>query len=398
MTGDLSHLAGALILNKYAYPVAELLPSAFVWSIALIVVSAARAGGLPEAAQTDGVRQLTEQVYDTRLSDGRIVGELIRTSAVDLQLRQLIRDHASGSPLINQAINSTGVALAQQPSTAFVVKLSVDDIIAALGETSTDTQLRLILEPIAGRWFVALGIADRATTNPGHPSGWEIVTSGGKAMAVDIARDDALRQMNAALVKHVKPDVPKADVQQLRDAFRLSAASAKPVWHACQVCTITVPFEIDGIQYSAVGYGVPPWREVHLWSSDSALEAPPWGTQTLVATGKGATNANEIDERKLSVARSTAKADALIKIATKVDELPLPGGPGLTFGEWLKRSHKYDALWSAYLHTAHATQQDVAGGVFTIEMTLELDRLWRLILAVDHAENAASQLARPNVR
>ena len=50
------------------------------------------------------------------------------------------------------------------------------------------------------------------------------------------------------------------------------------------------------------------------------------------------------------------------------------------------------------LHTAHATRTDVADGVCTVEMALELDRLWPLIVAVDHAENATMQLADPDVR
>jgi hypothetical protein len=372
---------------------------ALILSIVFAAVPTVCADDPRSAAATDGVRQLTEQVYDCRLSDGRDIRESIRTAGVDLRMRQLIRAHCVIAPMNPQTIDSNGVSPMPRGPMLAVVQLSAADLVKAANDSATETSLKSLLGQISDRQFVALGIADRADSPSANtPLGWETVSADGIAMAVEIARDDALRQMLAALAKHGNADAPEADLQKRRDAFKSAATSAAPVMHACQACTITVPFEIDGIQYGAVGYGVPPWREVKVWQPSGDLGTPSWATQTLVATGKGATNANEIDERKLAIARSTAKADALIKIAIKVDELVLPGQNNLSFGEWLKQSHKYDALWSAYLHTAHPTRSEFADGICTIEMSLELDRLWRLILAVDHAENTASQLASPDVR
>lgn len=354
-----------------------------IWLLVVALTPIARAGSSQPAAYTDGVRQLTEQVFDCRLADGSSVAQAIRTAGDDLRLRQLLRTHA----------------VANDSERAVVVEVSIADMIESDVASPSDRTLRPVLERIADRRFVALGIADRTETESTNvPVGWETVTPVGRLMAIDIARDDALRQMFAALDKHQQSHPSDDDLKARRDAFKTAVAAATPAMHACQVCTIDIPFEIGGVQYNAVGYGVPPWREIRVWSDSLHIEAPTWATQTLVATGKGATNANEVDERKLAIARSTASADALIKIAAKVDELPLPGDTAPTFGEWIKHSHKYDALWSAYLHTAHATRTDMADGICTVEMTLELDRLWRLIVAVDYAENAETQLSDPDVR
>ncbi|MCA9253569.1 MAG: hypothetical protein R3E58_04860 [Phycisphaerae bacterium] len=370
-----------------------------IWLLAVAVTPIAYAGSSQPAAYTDGVRQLTGQVFDCRLADGSSVAQAIQTAGDDLQLRQLLRKHAVAVSLSGAMAGSNGLAAANDSERAVVVQVSIADIIESDVALASDRTLRPVLERIADRRFVALGIADRADTESATvPVGWETVTPVGRSMAIDIARDDALRQMFAALDQHQQSHPSDDDLQARRDAFKTKVAAATPAMHPCQVCTIDIPFEIGGVQYNAVGYGVPPWREIRAWSGSSHIEAPTWATQTLVAKGKGATNANEVDERKLAIARSTASADALIKIAAKVDELPLPGDTAPTFGEWIKRSHQYDALWSAYLHTAHATRTDVADGVCTVEMALELDRLWPLIVAVDHAENATMQLADPDVR
>ncbi len=350
------------------------------------------------AALTDGVRQVTEQLYDCPVQQGASIRQHVRSANVDLRLRQLVRENVVTHWIDAQPITSNGTATSTSTKryARAVVQLAVVDLIGALNKSAVDADLKQLLEQIANRQFVALGIAAPDTfLGAAHPSGWETVTSDGIAMAADIARDDALRQIDAAITQHASES--DAVSRERRDALKSSVASIAPTMHAGQVCTINVPFEIGGVQYKAVGFGLPPWREVWTWSNSDAPEPPAWANQTLVATGKGATNANEIDERKIEIARSTATADALIKIATKVDELTLSDE---TVGQWLKRSGKYDALWSAYLHTAHPSviEIDVENGICTVSMSLELERLWQLIVAVSYAENDVPQLARPNVR
>ncbi len=356
---------------------------------ALLVAVIALAGNIANASQpatvalADGVRQLTDQLYDCRLDEGVSLRQSIKSSGIDLRLRQLVRVHVVTVPAAGQS--------------HAIVQLAVSDMFNALTDTTLDADLKALLKPIEGRRFVALGIAMSVDTDGTvHPQGWETVSPVGMTMAIDIARDDARRQIDAAFAKHVA--TPDAESNKQLDAYRSTVASILPTMHPCQVCTISVPFEIGGIQYEAVGYGLPPWSEVRSWLDSSEPEAPGWVTQTLVATGKGATNTDGSNEQELAIARSTAQADALIKIATKVDELALPIEGGMTVGKWLKRARKYDALWSAFLHTAHQTRIEVASGICTVELTLELDRLWSLILAIDHAENTDSKLASPDVR
>ncbi|NOX57716.1 MAG: hypothetical protein GXP29_02515, partial [Planctomycetes bacterium] len=296
---------------------------------------------LEAAARTDAVRQVMDQVYACRSIDGSTLSDAIVSPSVDLRLRQLIRNRCKVTDLnLTPPGPADGLSDAlHQDRRAFslMVQLATADLPSDVRESKDDLAIKKILNRLEHRSFVTLGVSDpRLDPAKPQPLGWETVTSNGTAMAVDIARDDALRQLTAACDRAFAGDLASSAYRTHIASIRTAIESSSPQLHDEQVCTVTVPYQIKDSLFNAVGYGVPPWSQV--WRASGCIDrAPPsWASQTLVATGRGGIGGSKPSDAESVVARSAAKANALLKLATRVDELPLPQQGSTTMGEWLR--------------------------------------------------------------
>lgn len=340
--------------------------------LAVLFASPNQASSLRAVCVTDSVRQLTEQLYTSRLPSGSNFGDAVTSSAMDLRLRELIRKHHRVTATPDDDANWV------------LVQVSVADLLSDLKKSKADNQLRPPLISLADASFVAIGLSVGTAPVPGDaPIGWETVSSNGIVMSIETAQADAMRQIIAA---HQSAGVSPAGSTE---ALQTQVTSAAPILHASQVCTVTVPFELNGVEYEAIGFGIPPWSQVRTRSQRNQRIAPAWASQTFVATGRGTTVSATSNKRERAVACSTAKANALIKIASKVDELSTAAARDSTIGDstigaYIKHTPQFDSAWSAFLKTARLTQTDFADGVCSVEMTLDLSGLWHLYSAIEH--------------
>jgi hypothetical protein len=252
-----------------------------------------------------------------------------------------------------------------------------------------------------------------------RPSGWENVTSMGMVAAQIAARRDLSSSLLAA-IRGIETDDGislgrRLDFVGANEALarRLDAITAERVEYAgSQVCVahgrvtaeqliqifndVAPPVGRDSESESlgeriaerlgessitAMGYGAPPICDsIAAWDFVMLRQTHAWAAQTLSAVGRGVVAAGAGDEpQRRAMAQAAAKADALIRLARKIDELALPGGDGLTVGQYIAAHSADDERWSVELRNSVVSGVDWQGDICSVTMTLELQALWLAI-------------------
>ncbi len=348
------------------------------------------------AARASALQALNDQVMLARNASGLAIWEVCGEDIdAHLTVRRLVRERSVFFP---GSFDSDGAV-------RVVAALKVGELCNE-ADTGVAERLRRSFVGVRPRVFVAVGRVSSAAVvlsglGEACPAGWENVSPGGRESAVLAARDGLI----LALMRRIGGDSSRESLAARRELAAKVAAMVEvgeAEFLPEQVCAVKgrVPIgcllETDDRETSdqhteAVGYGLPP-RSDTLGASGRRVPVatnPEWVGSTCRVVGRGVVEQALASEEMRFEASRAARIDAMVELARRVDDLPLPidgGWLASRVGE-LIAAHGEDAdVWRFLLDSVKFGSEEVRGDVCQVSAELDLAPVWRLVASYeDHS-------------